>query len=348
MKRKMIVLAVAAALSGTVSAQSNVSIYGRVDIGVLSQTNDAIGMKLDQVSPNRWGLIGEENLGDGMKAFFRLENRFLLDTGAERSGRAGMQWTDKAWVGLSSKEWGSITVGRILPVGNTILGGGDFEAMTDSIGSVNSRKGRVESNLNNGIKYDTPQFKIGDATLTFDNHLVMTETTEGGKVPWGTGFQYRNGALKVDAGYQHDVFKDGSDPKALDRLVNSYFGGAAWDFGSWQLKGTFARSYGYDAINVKNEQYRMQSWQVSLNSTAYGPGILGLMYNYKTERDAKGVSLSPVRKIAAGYWYKFSKRTMVMPTIAWERARDAYVDGDSGVKSADYQLSYQLGLRHEF
>lgn len=348
MKSKLLFATLACAVSGASYAQSSVDIYGRLDLGLLSQSNDAKSMKLDQISPNRWGLIGKEDLGGGLSAFFRLENRFLLDTGMERSGKTGMEWTDKAWVGIASKSWGALSFGRILPVGNTILGGSQFEAMTDSIGSVNSRKGRVESNLNNGVKYDTPVWTVGSGTITFDNHFVFSETAQGGKNPWGSGFMYRNGEFAMDVGYQHDVFKDGSDPATLDRLVNTYFGGMAYDYGSWQLKATYAKSYGYDAGTVINEPYRMQSWAISANSTAFGPGILGVMYNRKTETNGKGVASSPVTKMAVGYWYKFSKRTMLMPTIAWERADDSYLDGDSGKNDADSQLSIQLGMRHEF
>jgi hypothetical protein len=56
----------------------------------------------------------------------------------ERSGQRFL--TENSWVDLKSRTFGGMAVGRILTVGNSVVGGGDTEAMTDSAGSINSAR----------------------------------------------------------------------------------------------------------------------------------------------------------------------------------------------------------------
>lgn len=81
-------LAIAAsAASGLAAAQSNVQLYGLVDVGVTRVS----GLKQGSVTQltsglmegSRWGLKGTEDLGGGYKALFTLESRVEADTGAQ-------------------------------------------------------------------------------------------------------------------------------------------------------------------------------------------------------------------------------------------------------------------------
>ena len=74
-----------AAASFNVWAQSKVELYGIVDAGVTHVTGFK-GGSITQLSSgimegSRFGLRGTEDLGDGYKAIFLLENRFEADTG---------------------------------------------------------------------------------------------------------------------------------------------------------------------------------------------------------------------------------------------------------------------------
>ena len=345
-------LAVAAALVPFVAAAEggSVSIYGRADLGPLYQSNpkDGTSIKLNEISANRIGFIGSEDLGDGNSAFFRLEHRLYLATGAERSGTRF--WTDKAWVGIKSKTLGALSGGRVLTVGNTIVGGSDFEAMTDSIGSINSRKGRIENNMDNGLFYESPWFDLGDKTKLRGVAQYTIPVSELDH-PYSVGFQFRTGDFKWDAGYQHDVYKDALDPETEDRLSNSMFTGLAYDFGSFVLKGTFANSKGYQGDTVDHSPYRMRTAALSLNKS-FGKWDLGLMGTRKTETSTSGAVQPTLDKFAVGYWYNFSKRTKFMPTIAYERlSGEGYKSGSNGYgenKDKKDNLYIQLGLRHEF
>src|SRR5450830_32055 len=78
----------AVTVCGSVSAQSNVTIYGSIDAGVTYVNNEGgkSNLRMDGglSQGNRLGFKGSEDLGGGNKAIFVLENGFAVDTGAAR------------------------------------------------------------------------------------------------------------------------------------------------------------------------------------------------------------------------------------------------------------------------
>lgn len=97
--------------------QSNVQVYGLIDTAIEHVTNTAPGgaslTRMPNLSggqfPSRLGFRGTEDLGNGLKAIFTLENGFGPDTGTLNQG--GRLFGRQAWVGLSG-DWGQLTVGR--------------------------------------------------------------------------------------------------------------------------------------------------------------------------------------------------------------------------------------------
>jgi predicted porin len=131
MKKSLIAVAILGAFAGTVqaeeagtahpeivnlsaSSQSELNVYGILDVGVAQMTNagnfssqfvtgavptgngtnarigTVRGMMNGGESQSRWGIKGSEDLGGGNKAFFRLESAFSLGTGSvATSGLAG-------------------------------------------------------------------------------------------------------------------------------------------------------------------------------------------------------------------------------------------------------------------
>jgi predicted porin len=91
MKKSLIALAVLGAFSGAAFAQSNVTLYGILDVNVQSinpdgSTSSTTGINGGYQSGNRFGLRGSEALGGGLSAIFTIEGGFDIDTGA--SGQA--------------------------------------------------------------------------------------------------------------------------------------------------------------------------------------------------------------------------------------------------------------------
>lgn len=115
MKLKFAAVAGLMLVAGAVSAQSNVTLYGIIDTGVAFYNHAAgggtfVGLPtLTGEVPSRFGLKGVEDLGDGLKAVFTLENGFQPGTGSLNYG--GRLFGRQANVGLSSS-WGTVLLGR--------------------------------------------------------------------------------------------------------------------------------------------------------------------------------------------------------------------------------------------
>jgi len=97
-------------------AQSSVTLYGDMDLGIQYLTHAGsgggrtIGLQSGNEQPSRFGLTGSEDLGGGYAAVFRLESGFNLGTGGYTI--PGTPFDRYAYVGLSSSNLGTLTLGR--------------------------------------------------------------------------------------------------------------------------------------------------------------------------------------------------------------------------------------------
>jgi predicted porin len=97
----------------TTAAQSNVTVYGIIDIGFSAIKTDNSGTHVIEDSSiqqgSRLGLKGSEDLGSGYSVEFRLESGFNGDTGT--LGQGGRLFGRQAYVGLNGN-FGSLKLGR--------------------------------------------------------------------------------------------------------------------------------------------------------------------------------------------------------------------------------------------
>ncbi|HTR10499.1 MAG TPA: porin [Paraburkholderia sp.] len=126
-------------LTGTAFAQSSVTLYGIVDQSIrFTNNSDAANGNLVQltngaITNSRWGLKGEEDLGGGLKAVFRLESGFEPQTGQLDQG--GRIFGRYAYVGLAGK-LGTVTLGRQGTEAFNFFG--DFDPLTVGNYTANS------------------------------------------------------------------------------------------------------------------------------------------------------------------------------------------------------------------
>ncbi|MFC6522308.1 porin [Undibacterium arcticum] len=86
MKKTLIALAVLGSIAGVAQAQSNVTIYGVVDLGLAHENNGSTSLtRMDDggLNGSRLGFKGSEDLGGGLSAIFQFETA-LLPTLAHR------------------------------------------------------------------------------------------------------------------------------------------------------------------------------------------------------------------------------------------------------------------------
>ena len=144
------------AAQGAAQAQSSVQVYGLLSAGI-GYTSDENGRNvthaLSGTNQNpRIGFRGQEDLGNGNKALFVLENGFNVMTGmAAQSGRL---FGRQSFVGLSSDDKGTLTLGR------------QYEAVKDLLGPVviasngvhigDNDNGYNNLRVQNAVKYVSP------------------------------------------------------------------------------------------------------------------------------------------------------------------------------------------------
>lgn len=107
MNKSFLPLAALTLTCGIAHAQTTVSIGGIIDLGFVKSTGQALQETANK--QNRLYFAGTEDLGGGITANFKLDERFLLDTGAFATT---LLWQGESWVGLASKTMGEVRFGR--------------------------------------------------------------------------------------------------------------------------------------------------------------------------------------------------------------------------------------------
>ncbi|TCF97771.1 hypothetical protein BZM26_29375 [Paraburkholderia strydomiana] len=209
MKKTNLTWAAVAALmlvTGVAHAQSSVTLYGLLDEG-LNFTSNANGhgtyqMKSGDTYGSRWGLRGEEDLGGGLKAIFKLESGF--DTNSGQAGQGGRLFGRQAYVGLSSDQYGTVTFGRQYDTSVDDLGFGGLTAAGNYAGDVNSHpfdndNADWDFRVNNVVKYVSPTYRglTGEAMYGFSNQAGGFANNR----TWGATLNYQNGGLTAGASY---------------------------------------------------------------------------------------------------------------------------------------------------
>ena len=129
MMRKTLMALGCTACAAPALADSGVTLYGHLDLGLLaiSSTSGGIGylpssvdkgssrqLKDGGLGASNWGFLGNEDLGDGLSAMFQLQGNLAADvgtTGGPNSSGTTSFWNQMAVIGLDSR-LGKLRLGR--------------------------------------------------------------------------------------------------------------------------------------------------------------------------------------------------------------------------------------------
>ncbi len=135
MKKSLIALAALGAFAGAASAQSSVTLYGTLDVGVAKATG--LGLTAWGVNgssfhtPSRFGIRGTEDLGGGLNAIFDLQTGgFGLGNGAF-GGNGGLTFGREAYVGLAGG-FGTVKAGLDVSLGTAAFGAINLNGISTS------------------------------------------------------------------------------------------------------------------------------------------------------------------------------------------------------------------------
>lgn len=200
-------------LSSSAYAQSSVTLYGTVDAGVIYSTNQQVTNANGSVSgghavqlgggnlvPSRWGLMGTEDLGGGIKASFDLENQFLTGTGAML--QSGSLFNRQAWVGLGDARFGTLTAGRQYDSYSDFLG--VYASSNSWATQYGSHFGDIDNlneafNFNNALKFTSADF--GGLTFGGTFSLGGQAGNFAAKRGYSLAAAYNHGPVSLSAGY---------------------------------------------------------------------------------------------------------------------------------------------------
>ena len=167
-KKSLIAVAVLGATAFSVQA-ADVTMYGKVDTGLQFKSNevtvgneakidsDTFSMETGRNSASRFGVKGTEDLGNGMKVGFKLENGFKSDSGELKTSNT--LFDREASVSVYS-DFGTLSMGRMGGVGS---GAGTYDLVFATADAFDGGSGSIfgfatSSRYDNMITYQTPKF----------------------------------------------------------------------------------------------------------------------------------------------------------------------------------------------
>jgi predicted porin len=366
--------------SGHVYAQSSVTLYGIVDVGITYVHNSGghssqWKMSGGNMSGSRWGMLGTEDLGGGLKTVFRLENGFNPTNGQLSQG--GREFGRQAYVGLSHDQWGTFTLGRqydaVVSLEQPITLDHYF-MLSAAPGDPDNYDNSIR--FDNTVKWSSPNWSGFQAQATYSLGGVAGQMGAGQS--FSAAAAYTHGPFSIAGGYFHidygrtatagvrvptstgDSLFNSSVNRgyASAKAVDSGRVGAQYVIGPVTLGGSYSYSeYKPDALSIftVSEKYKIAMaygvWQVT-------PALLlGTGYtNMKTSGD----SSATYNQFSLGADYVLSKRTDVWLVgghthasgqtrvgsgLAPAQAVVSSINIDSGRSTQDLVV---FGIRHRF
>jgi predicted porin len=242
-------LAVGAIAGAAHADDSSVTLYGILDTAVANiehadnfdalhpvannptvtkGTQSATGMLNGGMSATRWGIKGQNDMGDGFKALFLLEQGFNVGSGSISNAALGLSrntssgpnmsadsavsgqfFNRGAYVGLASETYGTLTAGRHqsffldnCAVFDPMMGSQAFSPLGFS-GSYGGGGATEDSRVDNSLKY---KVAVGDFTLGALYKFGGVAGSNSAQGAYEVNGIYTTGALSVQLGYQR--FKD--------------------------------------------------------------------------------------------------------------------------------------------
>ena len=380
MKKNLAVLAVLGCFAGVASAATNITLYGTVDAGYEDWhgkgatgsgaiVNAAADRKLEQggLSENnsKFGIKGQEDLGNGLTATFTVEGEFNVDHGETN---AGQLFNRETTVGLKGS-FGEVKVGRAKSQMELALGGivpGSRVADVDLYSVAATRH-------SNGLfySYDHAGFSFGaDVTTRGGATGNLTEgVSDNNKIGYGVRLGY---AKQVDGvtmlgrvAHQNDNTERETGgllaaviPYANN--TNSLTVGVAYAQGRGLASDLAVAKFGAKnvlaAANANGlptltegqltDAYAVKKARTlsAVIASTFGPNDSAYVKYQQRKGTAESGAVAYNGNVwAVGYAHSLSKRTSAYADVAYARIKNAAgIDGDGKA------TGYSIGVAHNF
>lgn len=347
MKNTCIAAIGALAVNGIACAQSSVTAYGLIDLSVnhvrFSRTpaQPSAGITTLTSDASRLGFRGIEDLGQGRRAYFKLETGFNADTGAQTN--PNQFWNRESYVGLGDNRLGSIQLGsqytpfvwnsgKVDPFGRFGIG-----SITNLL--QGSPRGWAVT-YNNAIQYVSPQVggfvgrlmvALGEGAATGSSYAASVEYAKG---PVYATLNYdRIGTTAASVGLAGATVH-----------THTVAAGGTYDFGAFKLAAWLQTNRGDRLASVNG--YMVGA------TVPIGAGEIRASYAHRQQTNADA-------KLAAlGYYHFLSKRTALYGQVGRLKNSGTAAFGlgpartehaATGLLAAGRDATgIQLGMRHTF
>lgn len=355
MKKKIIALAIAAAASSAAFAQSNVTVYGNIDMGYMSRGGASGGVStstrqndLQSIGSESYiGFKGAEDLGNGLKAIFDVAFLLTPDT------NAGLAASAHKYVGLTGGFGTAVAghldglrygiYGKYDPFGNYSVG--NFQQMTTHY-----------ARAQNAVAYISPTFSGFNVILA---HATNTQGAEGsmhGRSTAGSqgndgddrlysiNVNYNNGPLSAALDYETTTNVGALSAKRLYVATAA----ASYDFGVAKVGVILDKIHGEanSLIGVDDRRNFLLGVTVPVNAKT------AVLASYGKVVD-KSATDSDAKKWAIGARYNLSKRTTLYADysrISNEASATYSMNpmGNNGLGTAVGVNGFDVGIKHAF
>jgi len=330
-------------------------------------------VKMDS-SNSRMGFRGDEPLGGGVKAFFQIEQRILVDTG-------GTQLASRnTYVGLESERLGAVKIGGFDTVYKEIgdalsflgVSSGNFVSNSNVLskqGFGSNAAGSFHLRRINSIRYESPFYDGVQALVQYSPDEAKTSSRNA--FLWSLGVVYDSGPWYGALAYElhNDTFggsrnvpsalSNTNDPNARSRDTGVR-ATLQYRFANHTVEVDVAHME-YDERGGKAgrfENYRHLAYAVGVDSKWSGPWRTAAAFDYAAAGSCRlfdGVPCSTSgldgRQLSLGAAYYLSKRTYLFALYAklWNGRAAQYnnMDGIDVPPGADPQ-QIALGITHNF
>lgn len=240
------------AISTAASAQSSVTLSGRIDAGFayLNQVQTAPGVTASRfaMESGDWGVgmlnfSGTEDLGGGMKTIF-----FLSDSLKATTGVAGAQ-DRKSWVGLSDDNYGTIKFGRDLFISNGIALFDPY--LQEEFSAASLVRNRNGEQTNNNVTYLSPSYRGLDfaAQYSLGGEAGNWNGTTFGSYGRSDGVQLTYRAGNVDVRAIYDELRDANGQLSnVMAYSREFIVGGNLRAGKFTFQGAFTRMDAPDTL----------------------------------------------------------------------------------------------------
>lgn len=370
MQKKLIALAVAGLVSGAAFAQTNVTVYGVVDMGyTYSKSKDLSfsGIEPGNLNGNRIGFRGVEALGNGLNAVFQVEMGFkgdAFDSKGASAGAGAFHNVRNSWVGLQHATYGTFTAGRQNSVAYDWIAKGYASDITGvhssnllvGDGTVGFAQLNSGDRVNNSVKYQSPNWngfevravygfgEVVGSPNTATNKKLEGDWSDDGR--YSLGAAYKNGPIDVALIYA-GIAKN--DTVANDGSVNGWSLGGSYDFQVVKVFAQYQAENNEKAVSGAKSDIDKRAWTLGVRVPVGKAGtVIGEYVNAKADtnnnlKDAKAYGYS------IGYEHAFSKRTVGYTSLGYVNNNERMKAGWNGVGQLDENnKAFQVGMRHSF